>query len=304
MNNKLITLQSSICFTNIDVQPINAPWLTPATRLNVLRLDKIHEVVSGNKWFKLKYYLADAAKKSCATIGTFGGAYSNHIVAAAFACQQAGFNCIGVIRGEEPAQPSPTLQHAAALGMQLQFVSRADFKDKEALKNTGDDIYWINEGGYGDNGATGAAEIWQHVPYAESYSHIVCAAGTGTMVAGLTNGAAAHQGVIGISVLKNNFSIINEVAALLNKTVTARVDILHGYHFGGYAKHPPALIDYMRQVWHDYALPTDIVYTAKAFYATQQLISGGIIPAGSKVLMVHSGGLQGNAGLQKGLLPF
>lgn len=297
-------MQSAICFNNIDVQPVYAPWLTPGTTLNVLRLDKLHNVVSGNKWFKLKYYLADAAKSGCTTIGTFGGAYSNHIVAAAFACRQAGFKSVGIIRGEEPAVPSPTLQQAAACGMQLRFVSRTAFKNKEALQNTGENIYWINEGGYGHYGAMGAAEIWQHIPAAGSYTHIVCAVGTGTMLAGLISGAAVNQEIIGISVLKNNFSILNEVAALLHKTVTAGINIQHGYHFGGYAKHPPALIDYMRKVWHDYALPTDIVYTAKAFYATQQLITGGSIPSGSKVLMVHSGGLQGNASLQNGMLPF
>lgn len=296
-------MQTGICFENIDVQPINAPWLTAGTTFNVLRLDKLHPVVSGNKWFKLKYYLANAAQNGCTTIGTFGGAYSNHIVAAAFACRAAGFKSLGIIRGEEPAEPSTTLQQAAAYGMQLQFVSRTAFKDKEVIKGANPGVYWINEGGYGETGAKGAAEIWQCIPAAGGYTHIVCAVGTGTMLAGLINGAAVHRKIIGISVLKNNFSIINEVSALLNNADTT-VDILHDYHFGGYAKHPPVLIEYMRQVWHDYALPTDIVYTAKAFYATQHLISSGVIPAGSRVLMVHSGGLQGNASLQKGMLPF
>jgi len=297
-------LQTGICFENIEVQPINAHWLTKGTVLNVLRLDKLHPVVSGNKWFKLKYYLANAADNGCTTIGTFGGAYSNHIVAAAFACREAGFKSIGIIRGEEPVAPSATLQQATTYGMQLQFVSRGAFKDKAAIKNDYANVYWINEGGYGENGAKGAAEIWQQVPGANNYTHIVCAVGTGTMMAGLINGAAAHQKLIGISVLKNNFSITNEITALLNNATAASVDVQHGYHFGGYAKHPPELIDYMLQVWHDYALPTDIVYTAKAFYATQQLIMQNIIPAGSRVLMVHSGGLQGNTSLQKGLLPF
>ena len=298
-------MQNKLDFENINLQPINANWLPENILVDVLRLDKIHPVVSGNKWFKLKYYLADAAEKGFDTLATFGGAYSNHIVAVAFACMEQGFKSIGIIRGEMPAKPSPTLQNAADYGMQLQFVSRQIFKDKEQLKQQLNNIYWINEGGYGSLGVKGAGEIVDTVKDFKNYSHIICAVGTGTMFAGIANNSGPGQTIIGISVLKNNFSINVEIQDLLDdKAMTGRLNIVHEYHFGGYAKHPPQLIDFMKETWYDSHLPTDIVYSAKTFYALRQLIMHDQIPAGSKVLMIHSGGLQGNVSLQKGMLPF
>jgi len=298
-------VQIKLDLINIDIQPFNANWLPENVLLDILRLDKIHPVVSGNKWFKLKHYLIDAGQKGYEQIATFGGAYSNHIVAAAFACKAFGFKSTGIIRGEKPVHLSPTLQQAAEYGMQLQFVSREAFKDKEHIKQIFPGAYSINEGGYGPLGAAGAGEIMQLVTGAEKYSHIVCAVGTGTMFAGILNSINPAQKAIGVSVLKNNFSIKAEVEALLSdKTNDGRFEIVHDYHYGGYAKHPPALLDFMKQVWHTNNLPTDIVYTAKTLYAIQQMILQQAIPPGSRVLMVHSGGLQGNSSLQKGFLPF
>ncbi len=290
---------------NVNIHSIKANWLPNATTLDVLRLDNIHPVVSGNKWFKLKYYLADARQQQYKTVATFGGAYSNHIIATAYACKENGFKSIGIIRGEKPAQLSGTLLSAAEYSMQLQFVTRDAFKNKELLKQQFSNTYWIDEGGYGSLGATGAGEILSIVDKVENYSHIVCAVGTGTMFAGLINSIKEHQRAIGISVLKNNYSIHNEVVQLLHDPGYAgRFTIFHDYHFGGYAKHPAELIAFMNDAWHKYQLPTDIVYTAKTFYAVRQLITRHIIPQGSNVLMIHSGGLQGNTPLQKGVLPF
>lgn len=199
---------------------------------------------------------------------------------------------------------SPTLTAAAGYGMQLQYVSRQQFNDKQAVQKQYSGVYWVNEGGYGHNGAKGAGEILTLVPGLETYTHIICAVGTGTMLAGLINSALPGQLVWGISALKNNLSIRDEVAALINKDVTTQFDIIHGYDFGGYAKHPPELIHFMQETWQENQLPTDIVYTAKMFYAIKHLIKNNTITVGSRVLMVHSGGLQGNASLQKGVLPF
>jgi 1-aminocyclopropane-1-carboxylate deaminase len=296
-------VQNSIDIEHITVQAITANWLPASVLADVLRLDEIHPIVSGNKWFKLQYYLEEAGLRGHDTIATFGGAYSNHIVAAAYACRACGFKSIGIIRGERPLHLSPTLINAADYGMHLQFVSRDAFKDKETIKQQLHNVYWINEGGYGSLGAKGAGDILQLVKNIENYTHIICAVGTGTMFAGLVNRAKPNQEMIGISVLKNNFSIAGEVRALLDDKAKP-FTILHDHHFGGYAKHPPELVDFMRETWHTSQLPTDIVYTAKTFYALKQLIISGSIPAGSRVLMIHSGGLQGNASLQKGVLPF
>ena len=288
-------------FDNVTTQTIDASWLKAKNiTLDVLRLDKIHPVISGNKWFKLKYYLEDFIQTGLNELGTFGGAYSNHIVATAFAALSINKKSIGVIRGEKPLQLSHTLLKAQEYGMRLHFVSRQDFNDKESIKKQHPDIYWIDEGGYGNLGAIGAAEILSLATNFHQYTHIVCATGTGTMLAGICRAALPHQKIIGISVLKNNVSINNEVSKLTSNTFT----IMHDFHFGGYAKHPSSLIDFMKEIWQDHHLPTDIVYTSKTFYAIRQLVLNLFFPECSKILMIHSGGLQGNLSLPAGVLPF
>ena len=160
---------------------------------NILRLDMINSVVSGNKFFKLQLPVASAIKKGKTTIATFGGAYSNHIVATACYCKEAGLNSVGVIRGEQATELSETMKDAASFGMKLFFVSREEFKNKEKIKSQfGDDsYYWINEGGYSRLGAEGAMDILEWID--ESYTDIVCAVGTGTMMAGLIAASLPHQ---------------------------------------------------------------------------------------------------------------
>jgi 1-aminocyclopropane-1-carboxylate deaminase len=160
--------------------------------LSVLRLDKIHPVISGNKWFKLRYYLEDAVDQKKRTIVTFGGAWSNHIVATAAACKLNGLNSIGLIRGEECKILSPTLEQAKGLGMQLIFLTRHDYKHKlipSAINKS--DYYYIDEGGFGKLGAKGAATILNNF-HTDNYTHICCAGGTGTMAAGLLNGIVSQ----------------------------------------------------------------------------------------------------------------
>jgi len=276
-------------------------------QFDILRLDELHAVVSGNKWFKLKYYIKDANLKGFCKIATFGGAYSNHILATAFACKEAGLQSIGIIRGEEPRLWSSTLQQAQELGMQLIFMDRTSFKQKENRKLLFPDLdwYWVDEGGYGMFGAMGAAEITGYLEDAgKNYTHIICAAGTGTMMAGLIKSALPHQTVIGINILKNE-GLLQEMEALLNEEEKQKkITILNEYHFGGYAKHPPQLIQFMKTLWHEYKLPTDIVYTSKMMFAVSDLIQKEYFREGSKLIAIHSGGLQGNLSLPAGTLPF
>ena len=148
----------------INAQPIHAEWLqTKNISLDVLRLDKIHPVISGNKWFKLKYYLQEAIALNSSTVASVFSSMVNHIVAAAFACTTAGLQSVGIIRGEQPAVLSGSLQLAKEYGMELKFVSRESYRNKEEIINTyaSKKWYWIKEGGYGTNGANGAAEILQ-----------------------------------------------------------------------------------------------------------------------------------------------
>ena len=296
---------TKIQYNNVFIQNIlNKSLIDKNIQFAILRLDKIHPIISGNKWFKLKYYIADAIEKKIDTIATFGGAYSNHIIATAYACKLNGLKSIGFIRGERNENISATLLQAEAYGMQLEFVSRQTFNHTSIIKEKMIDknYYRIDEGGYGMNGAKGAAEIFEWID--ETYTHIICACGTGTMIGGLIKAAKPHQTIIGISVLKG-YDHLFEIKELLNKDEQQKKFLLFNeYHFGGYAKRPKQLIDFMIAIWNDHQLPTDIVYTSKLMYAAFDLAEKDFFPANSKVMVIHSGGLQGNNSLPANTLPF
>src|SRR5687768_13234746 len=175
--------------------------------IDVLRLDRIHPVISGNKWFKLKYYLQDAVSKHHHTLLTFGGAYSNHILALACAAYKSGLSSIGIIRGEENENGAPTLDAAKAYGMRLHFITRADYKRKETnhviqpLRDLFGAFYLVPEGGAGEPGIRGSETILELVALSK-YTHIITAIGTGTMYSGIANAALPEQEIIGIPVLK------------------------------------------------------------------------------------------------------
>jgi len=289
----------------LRVQPLHAQWLDEhKVKLDVLRLDEVHPVVSGNKWYKLHFYLQEAIAQHYDTIVTFGGAYSNHIVATAYACKVSGLRSIGIIRGEEPTVYSHTLLQAKAYGMQLHFVSREAYRQKKDLKTLYPTAYRINEGGYGKDGIAGAALILKEVPQLQQYTHITCAVGTGTTLAGIITAALPHQTIIGISALKGYSTLENDIRKLLPSAFHHRFTVVHDYHFGGYAKHNAMLLEYMNEMWKTHHLPLEFVYTAKALYGTEALIRSEIIPQDSHVLIVHTGGLQGNLSLPAGTLAF
>ena len=272
---------------------------------DILRLDEIHPVINGNKFFKLQLSIKDAIEKQFTTIATFGGAYSNHIIATACYCNQLGISSVGIIRGEEPNKKSDTLLQAEAFGMKLIFTTRESFKDKTRIIKGYENYnyYWVNEGGYGRLGAEGAADICSWVD--DSYTDFVCAVGTGTMMAGLVIGAMPHQKVTGISVLKGNEKLIESVTGLLtNEEQRKHFELKEGYDFGGYAKHPEALLDWMNFFYKQSHVPTDLVYTAKLCYAVHDLLDKGYFAPDSKIMIIHSGGLQGNNSLKQGRLVF
>lgn len=286
----------------IILQPLHN-LSTPSISVATLRTDLIHPIVSGNKWFKLRFYLEEANRLKSDTIASFGGAYSNHIVALAAACKLNGINSVGFIRGE--AGNSPTLIEAASMGMKLYYISRESYQNKSEIihQYAKENWYWIQEGGYGKQGALGAATMLS-VRDCSAFTHIVCACGTGTMMAGIVAGSTSIQKVIGISVLKNNYGIEESVKKIIPLGTTKHFEIFHNYHFGGYAKHPPALIDYMNNLFKRVAVPTDLVYTAKLFYAVEDLLKQQYFGNQAAILIIHSGGLQGNRSLPSNSLVF
>jgi 1-aminocyclopropane-1-carboxylate deaminase len=290
---------------NIYIQDITG-LCNNTLSISILRADLIDPVVSGNKWFKLQLYVRDAIAAGKTTLATFGGPYSNHIVATSKYGATMGLQTVGFIRGEKREALSATLTDAMENGMTLHFVSREDFDQTEKIISHNQDPSWawIPEGGYGIQGAEGASTLLT-IKNTQIFDTIICAVGTGTMMAGLIKAAAPHQKIIGISVLKNNFSIETEIKELLTTAESKKnFEINHDYHFGGYAKHTPALIDFMNDCYKKMELPLDFVYTAKLVYAVQDLASKGKFEPSSKILLIHSGGLQGNRSFKKGTLNY
>ena len=289
---------------NINIQAVPS-FCLKGIQLAVLRLDELHPIVSGNKWFKLKYYLQQAQEENADTIASFGGPYSNHLVALAFAAKKYNIQSVGYVRSNEDEPITPTLQEAKQYGMHLKFLGRNNFQEfkKELIQNNqAKHTYLVDEGGYGTVGAQGAATILSNEK-TNSYNHIICAVGTGTMMAGLIDAAKPHQHVIGIPVLKNEATIRDEIKQLIptNKTPFT---LLHDFHLGGYAKTNQEQFDFMNLLWATEKIPTDMVYTSKLFMAVKSLIANNYFSPTAQILMIHSGGLQGNRSLPAGTLLF
>ena len=282
------------------------PSYSTSQKVDVLRLDVLHPIVSGNKFYKLRFYIAAAIENGVSTVASFGGPYSNHIVALAYTAKEAGLKSIGYIRTNEDEPITPSMAEAKGYGMELVYLGRTDFQTKKASilekKDAKSDMYLIDEGGYGTIGAKGAATILSENETAH-YDYIVCAVGTGTMLAGIAHAALPHQKIIGIPVLKNEGSIKAEINALLedkNRSYT----LLHQFHQGGYAKTNPMMLDFMNRLWDAENIPTDIVYTSKLLFAIEQLLQENYFEKDASILVIHSGGLQGNRSLPDGTLKF
>ncbi|MBN3521449.1 1-aminocyclopropane-1-carboxylate deaminase/D-cysteine desulfhydrase [Algoriphagus lutimaris] len=270
--------------------------------LSIKRLDLIHPQVSGNKYFKLKYNIKEALSKHHQTLLTFGGAYSNHIAATAFAAQKAGLVAIGVIRGENIQPLNPTLELAQSLGMNLHYVSREEYRKKTEeqfqtdLKRQFGDFYLVPEGGTNQLAIKGTQEIL--TPEDETFTHIVSAIGTGGTIAGLAETVKKQQSLIGISSLKGTF-IHQEIQNLLKFykiEPKGSFTIFDRYHFGGYAKYKPGLIDFIWMFYQEFGIVLDPIYTGKTAFANWDLIQNNYFPKGSSILIIHTGGIQGNLG--------
>lgn len=277
--------------------------------LTILRLDKIHEDVSGNKLFKLYYFIEDCLKSGHNTLITFGGAYSNHLVATAYLCNQQGIKSIGIVRGEKPERLSHTLNRCLDFGMELKFVSREEYsefegdeKNMESLKKIYGAFTLVPEGGYSARGAKGATLIMDIIKD-QNYTHVCTAVGTATTLAGLLIRKENNQEVIAIPVIKN----MHDIPLRLNYLGVAATNepvIFGDYHFGGYVKHTMELIDFMNSFYAETRIPTDFVYTAKMMYGINEQINSGYFKDGSKIVCIHTGGLQGNKSLPAGTLIF
>lgn len=265
-------------------------------QLTVKRLDLIHPQISGNKFFKLKYNLLEAKQQNLNHVLTFGGAYSNHIAATAYAAHYFGFQSIGIIRGEELAKQAfnPTLQTAQDFGMQLHFVSRAEYRLRheleylQQLKQRYPNTWIIPEGGTNQLAIQGTKEILS-ADDRENYDVICCAVGTGGTIAGIIESSSAQQHILGFSALKGDF-LKYDIQQWTNKTNWSLTD---EYCCGGYAKTNSELLQFMQQFEQQYAVPLEQVYTAKMMMGLFDLIQQGNFPVNTRILAIHTGGLQG-----------
>lgn len=267
----------------------------------VKREDLNHPVISGNKWRKLKYNLQEAKKLGHTQILTFGGAYSNHIYATAGAGQESGIKTIGIIRGEEHLPLNPTLSFASKSGMELHYMDRATYRRKsepdifKLLKQQYGDFYLIPEGGTNALAIRGCEEIIQEIDI--DYDYLCCPVGTGGTITGLISGIKGKSNILGFSSLKGDF-LKREVTHLLEQygNSFSNWSINTDYHFGGYAKTKPALLNFMSEFEQQHKIPLDPVYTGKMMFGIYDLVHSGFFPEGSKIVALHTGGLQGRAG--------
>ncbi|MDF4220938.1 pyridoxal-phosphate dependent enzyme [Maribacter sp. M208] len=264
------------------------------------REDLLHPFISGNKYRKLKYNLLAAKAENQHTILTFGGAYSNHIAATAYAAKEKGFKAIGVIRGEELEnswQTNNTLKKAYDDGMRFRFISRSDYREKEsaefieALRKEYGNFYLVPEGGTNSLAIKGCEEI---ITKEDKEFDVVCSSvGTGGTVAGLIKSSFVHQKVFGFSTLKGDF-LRNEIEQLVDNE---RWQLVTKYHFGGYAKTSKELIEFINLFKDITSISLDPIYTGKMIFGLFDMIKHDTFAVGTKIIAIHTGGLQGIAGM-------
>jgi 1-aminocyclopropane-1-carboxylate deaminase len=268
--------------------------------LYIKREDLLHPYISGNKFRKLKYNLAEAKNLKKDTLLTFGGAFSNHILAVAAAGNEYGFKTIGVIRGEELREQisdNPTLAKAQEFGMVFDFVSRENYRNKTNsnfilnLKQKFGDFYLIPEGGTNEFAVKGCEEIL--VKTDVEFDFICCAVGTGGTISGLINSSKDCQKVLGFPALKGDF-LQEDIRKFAQKD---NWELITDYHFGGYAKTDDKLIHFINDFYQKYKIPLDPVYTSKMTFGVMDLIEKDYFLPKSKILLIHTGGLQGVSGM-------
>ncbi|MFT5762423.1 MAG: 1-aminocyclopropane-1-carboxylate deaminase [Polaribacter sp.] len=300
LTSKIITQNQQIFLPILEEKKVE---------LFIKREDKIHPFVSGNKFRKLKYNIQEAKRLKKDTLLTFGGAFSNHILATAVAGNLVGLQTIGVIRGDElgvdlqtTLANNSTLQQAHQNGMQFYFVSREMYREKatesfiNSLEKKFGDFYLVPEGGTNELAIKGCTEILTSED--AIFDYICVAVGTGGTISGLIKSAKSHQEVIGFPALKGKF-LQKEIENFVDKNDHWK--LIHDYHFGGYAKYNGSLIAFINQFYSETKIPLDSIYTGKMVFGIVDLIEKNYFPENSKILIIHTGGLQGIEGVNSKL---
>lgn len=283
-----------------DIQTQKIELISSKVSVFIKREDLIHPIVSGNKFRKLKYNILQAKSQNQDTLLTFGGAFSNHIAAVAFAGKENGFKTIGIIRGDELATKiaeNPTLKFAQECGMQFEFITRDAYRQKseefflENLIKQFGKFYLIPEGGTNALAVNGCQEILTESD--SQYDFICCAVGTGGTISGIINSILPHQKVLGFPALKGDF--LKEEIRIFAKN--EKWELITDYHFGGYGKINLELIAFLNLFYKENKIPLDPIYTGKMVFGIMDLIKKDYFPVNSKILIIHTGGIQGTQGM-------
>ncbi|MCD6013464.1 MAG: 1-aminocyclopropane-carboxylate deaminase [Flavipsychrobacter sp.] len=285
------------------IQPLNKFWHgNKVAALDMLRLDLLHPVVSGNKWFKLRLNMQHAVDKGYKAIVTPGGGWSNHLAATAFAAKAFGIRAIGVVRGKYNVL-TPTLEACKANGMELVFVSQEDYNNKHepgwarSLVAHFDEVFMIPEGGANEWGRKGAGLISRFIN--DTYTHIAVAVGTGTTMIGLRDKLNTHQQMLGFVPMKQGAYLEGYIRNHVQSERDRNWQLTDEWHFGGFGKWDKELLDFMNDFYVANQIPLDIVYTSKMMYGIREMLHRNSFSSHERILCIHSGGLQGNASVRE-----
>ena len=292
--------------SRVIIQPLNKEWYQhKVAGIDMLRLDLLHPVVSGNKWYKLRLNIKHALESGYKNIVTFGGGFSNHLVATAYAAKLFGIKATGIVRGKYDVL-TPSLLQCKAEGMELIFVSQEDYKNKhepewaEKLVANFDEIFFIPEGGANEWGRAGAGLINRFIK--NTYTHIAVAVGTGTTLIGIRNKINEQQQILGFAPMKKGIYLKEYINEHIQPGKNRNWQLFDEWHLGGFGKWNDELLGFMNDFYTQNIIPLDIVYTSKMMYGLQQMLFSEAFAQEHKILCVHSGGLQGNVSVKDKLI--
>lgn len=278
-------------------------FLPTNTSLDILRLDLCHPIVSGNKWFKLKGLQEAMRAQKKTSIVSFGGAWSNHLVALAYYAHHYQIPCKAIVRGHYK-ELSPSLIFAQEQGMELEFVTTnqySEFKnDLKVVQPHYPDAYILPEGGNTEVGVEGAGAIASFIT--KSYDYVCVSVGSGTTFAGLRRALPADTHLLGFVPMKQGAYLNKEIACYLPEVDPSTYTLIDAYHFGGFGKCPPELIYFMNSFYQNYGIPLDRVYTAKMMMGIEDMVQSAQITSSTSIAAIHTGGLQGNQSINAELV--
>ena len=282
----------------IKTDEISLPILKDKqVRLFLKRIDLIHPHISGNKWYKLKYNMLKVKEDNFDSLLTFGGAYSNHLVATSFAARENNISSIGVVRGEPILPLNTSLSIAKKNGMKFRYIDRSAYRSKydsiliDSLREEFGNFYLLPEGGKNKLALRGVEEI---IEKKDDYDYICCPVGTGCTISGIINTSLISQKVLGFPAINSSELLRQDIALLSNKH---NWRLIKDYVFGGYAKINNDLINFIYNFYDTHNIILDGVYTAKMLFGIIDLVKKDYFPSNSLILAIHTGGVQGNKGL-------